>query len=66
MALEVKKVLEILDKNVNQEQLLKDLGAELVLPLVKDKLLAVDLIPGTTIDNEILKKVVEYLEKVLV
>ena len=33
--MDTKKLLEILDKNINQEELAKDLAVELVLPLIK-------------------------------
>ena len=37
--MDVQKLLGILDKNINQEQLAKDLAIEVVVPLV-DKLVA--------------------------
>lgn len=37
--MDVQKLLAILDKNINQEQLAKDLAIEVVVPLV-DKLVA--------------------------
>ena len=37
--MDVQKILAILDKNINQEQLAKDMAVELVIPLV-DKLVA--------------------------
>lgn len=57
-----KRLVEIVDKNVDQQQLLKDLGKELVLPFIEEKLSKLDIIPGTTIDNEIIKKVVEFIK----
>lgn len=57
-----KRFLEILNKNVDEVQLGKDLGAELVLPFVKEKLGKLDVIPGTDIDNVVIQKVVAYLE----
>lgn len=60
-----KRFLEILDKNVNQEQLAKDLGAELVLPFIEEKLAGVDVIPGTDIDNKVIAEVVEFIKKQL-
>lgn len=33
--MDTKKLLEILDKNIDQDQLAKDLALELVLPLIK-------------------------------
>lgn len=63
--MDTKKLLEILDKNVNQEQLLKDLGKEFVLPVVERELVGIDLIPGTDIDNKIIMEVVNFLKKQL-
>ena len=60
--MEAKKFIEILDKHVDQAALMKDLGKEIVLPLVKEKLLAIDVIPGTDIDQKVIQKIVEYLE----
>ena len=57
-----KKLMEILDKNINQEQLAKDLAAELVLPFIKEKLANVDLIPGTELDQVAIKAFLEFLE----
>lgn len=37
--MDVQKILAILDKNIDQEQLAKDLAVEIVVPLV-DKLVA--------------------------
>jgi len=37
--MDVQKLLVILDKNINQEQLAKDLAKELVIPLI-DKVVA--------------------------
>jgi hypothetical protein len=54
--------MEILDKNINQEQLAKDLAAELVLPFIKEKLANVDLIPGTELDQVAIKAFLEFLE----
>lgn len=56
------KLLAILDKNVNQEQLAKDLAVELVLPFIKEKIATVDLIPGTDLDAMAIKAVLEFLE----
>lgn len=57
-----KRALEILDKNVNQEQLVKDLAAELVLPFIEEKLAGVDLIPGTDIDNKMIAEVIAFIK----
>lgn len=62
MNVDSQKVLAILDKNVNQEQLAKDLAIELVLPYVKEKLAGVDLIPGTELDAIAIKAFIEFLE----
>jgi hypothetical protein len=58
-----KRLLEIIDKNVDEKQLAKDLGAELILPFVKEKLGKLDIIPGTDIDNKVIAQVIEFLEK---
>ncbi len=63
--MDTKVLLAILDKNVNQEQLLKDLGVEFVLPFVEEKLANLDIIPNTDIDNEMIKKVIEFLKEQL-
>jgi hypothetical protein len=60
--METSKLLAILDKNVNQEQLAKDLAVELVLPYIKAKIAGVDLIPGTELDALAIKAVLDYLE----
>lgn len=63
--MDTKKLLEILDKNIDQGQLLKDLGKEFVLPIVERELSGIDLIPGTDIDNKIIMEVVNFLKKQL-
>lgn len=57
-----KRALEILDKNVNQEQLVKDLASELVLPFLEEKVAGLDLIPGTDIDNKAIAEVMAFLK----
>lgn len=64
------KVVAVLDKNIDQEQLGKDLLALAVSEVLKPKAEAlkakiasgeIDLIKGTQIDNELLLKIVDGL-----
>ena len=56
------KLVEVLDKHINQEALLKDLAVMYVMPILREKVAGIDIIPGTTIDNEAIKLVMDYLE----
>lgn len=60
--MEAKKLIEILDKNINQEQLAKDLAVEFVLPFLKEKIAGIDLVPGTDLDKKIIMKALNALE----
>lgn len=65
--MEVKsRLIEIFDKNINQEQLAKDLAVEFVLPFLKEKLSNVDIVPGTDLDKELIKKALDALEAVVI
>lgn len=59
------KLLAVLDKHINQEALLKDLAIMYVMPVIREKIVGLDLIPGTEIDNDVIKKVVDYLESLV-
>lgn len=64
-------LIEVLDKNVNQEQLARDLIAKYALGKI-DQLSAdvqsgkIDLIPGTQIDNILVAKLIEAIKASLV
>lgn len=65
-----KKFLEILDKNVNQEQLAKDVLAEYVAPKfaeIEAKVQSgeIDLIPGTDLDKVAILAVIAGLKGAL-
>ena len=60
------EILEIVDKNVDQEGLAVDLGKKIVKPWLeqqKARLVAgeLDLIAGTQIDNELMAKFIDSL-----
>lgn len=64
--METKKLLEILDKNINQEQLAKDLAVEYVKPYLEELKMkvvsgVVDIVPGTDIDSAIIVKVLDLI-----
>lgn len=61
--MDTKKFMEILDKNVNQEQLMKDLVLEYVMPYLEEKIAGIDLIPGTDIDNNMIAEVIAFVKK---
>ncbi len=59
-------IVEILDKNIDQENLLKDFAGFFLAPKaeeLKAKILSgeIDLIPGTDIDNTLLAQAVDKL-----
>ncbi len=56
------KFVEILDRHVDQEALLKDLANEYVLPMIEEKLANLDLIPGTDLDKDIILKVIAAIK----
>lgn len=63
--METKKLIEILDKNINQEQLAKDLAMEFLLPFLKEKIASIDLVKGTDLDKELLLKAMDAIEKMV-
>lgn len=54
--MEAGKFVSILDKHINQEALLKELAVEFVLPKLEEKIVGLDIIPGTDLDKELLMK----------
>ena len=60
--MDFKKLIELIDKHVNQEALAKDLLIEYVIPVVEEKLKAIDPIAGTQIDNEVIAKIIDFLK----
>lgn len=65
---EAKKILEILDKHVNQEAFAKEVVGVYVMPWLdgtKAKLESgeIDLIPGTDLDKHVLLTAIEFLKK---
>ena len=64
--MDMQKVLEIVKKNVNEEQMLKDLLAEFAKPALLDLKAKVDsgeidLIHGTDIDKAVLDQVLDLI-----
>lgn len=60
------KLLQILDKNIDQQGIEKDLAVELVIPeleKLKQKVLSkeIDLIKSTSLENEAIAKVIDGL-----
>lgn len=59
--MDLQKLLLIIDKHVNQEALAKELLREFVLPIVEKELseLKIDIIPGTTLDEALMKSAID-------
>jgi hypothetical protein len=55
-------LVQILDKHIDQEGLAKDLLKKYAMQWVEGKLAGMDPIPGTTLDNEAIAKIVAYLK----
>ena len=60
------KLIQILDKNIDQQGIEKDLAVELVIPeleKLKQKVLSkeIDLIKSTSLENEAIAKVIDGL-----
>lgn len=60
------KLLQILDKNIDQQGIEKDLAIEIVIPeleKLKQKVLSkeIDLIKSTSLENEAIAKVIDGL-----
>lgn len=60
------KLLQILDKNIDQQGIEKDIAVELVIPeleKLKQKVLSkeIDLIKSTSLENEAIAKVIDGL-----
>jgi hypothetical protein len=56
------QLLKLLDKHINQEALAKDLALVYVLPMIEKAVEGVDIIPGTDIDQAVIKQVVEFIK----
>jgi len=62
--MEQSKLMQILDKNIDQQGLLKDIAAEFMIPEIeklKQKVLAkeIDLIKSTDVDNNAIASVLD-------
>ena len=63
--MEGKKFVEILDKHINQEALLKELAIEFVLPKFEEKIAGLDIVPGTDLDKELLLKALNAFKELV-
>lgn len=63
--MDAKKFIEILDKHVDQEGLVKELAVELVLPFLEAQVAKIDIIPGTDLDQKALAAALEALKKMV-
>lgn len=61
--MDMKQLLMLLDKHVNQEELAKDIVKMLVLPWVEEKLKGVDIIPGTNLDQLAVDAFLKFLKE---
>lgn len=63
--MDAQKLIQILDKNINQEQLAKDLAVEYVVPYLKEKIAGIDIVPGTDLDKVVLAKALDAIEQLV-
>jgi hypothetical protein len=61
--MDMKQLLALLDKHVNQEALAKDIVKMLVLPWIEEKLKGVDIIPGTELDQLAVESFLKFLKE---
>lgn len=63
--MEAKKLVEILDKHVNQEALMKELAVEILLPFLEAEVMKIDIIKGTDLDQKAMLAALDALKKMV-